>query len=135
MASLRLTVRPCVRLSAGPAVVLGPRIRPWVVSPRLPNTASQRSTSTVRHISSSFARNASVVKDSKNDDTSERKDIRSRNTGILARILPSSLQPPENSAGGLRKLVSLMKPERKPLIVAVGLVRTPYCVYSQAYAD
>lgn len=131
MAGLWLCAQPCARLSARPTVVLASCILPSAASLRQPNITLPRSTSSVRHLSSSFALKSSGVSDSKNGGISGSTNggisgstnVQSRKAGILARILPSSLQPPENSSGGLRRLVSLMRPERKPLTIAVLLVR------------
>lgn len=123
MAGLWLCAQPCARLLARPTVVLASCILPSAASLRQPNITLPRSTSSVRHLSSSFALKSSGVSDSKNDGISGPTNVQSRKAGILARILPSSLQPLENSSGGLRRLVSLMRPERKPLTIAVLLVR------------
>ena len=40
----------------------------------------------------------------------------------LSRFLPSAFQPAPGSGSSLRKIISLAKPERKPLLLAVGLL-------------
>lgn len=43
--------------------------------------------------------------------------------GLLGRILPPSLVPPQDSSANLRKIFALAKPERRAITAAVGLVR------------
>lgn len=41
---------------------------------------------------------------------------------LLSRLLPRTFQPPPESGSSLRKVISLAKPERKPLFLAICLL-------------
>lgn len=127
MLRLWLSARPCARLSFRPTIILPRSVHPYTLSLGQSRIAWQHSTSSTRHLSSSLARQkVGGVNESKNDEAGESNGNQPRRSGVLARLLQSSLQPQKDSAGGVRKLVSLMKPEGKSLMIAVGLVRTPY---------
>lgn len=121
MLRIWLQAAPCSRVALSRSPSLSLRSRPYNIASYIPQFSPQRPTSSVRHLSSSIARRRP---DESNSSKAEAKPSEEpvRRKGVLARVLPSSMIPPENSAGGLRKLISLMKPERKTLLIAVGLV-------------
>jgi putative ABC transport system ATP-binding protein len=49
-------------------------------------------------------------------------DTPSKKVSGLSRFLPSVLQPPPGSGSSLQKIFALAKPEKKPLLLAVGLL-------------
>ncbi len=46
-----------------------------------------------------------------------------RKPGLLTRLLPASFAPEEGGPSSIWKLVDLARPEKKPLTIAIGLVR------------
>lgn len=95
------------------------RSRPCSVLSQLPRRTAVFSTSSLRHLSSDAS---SRPKDAEKAKEGVSQSSAPKRKGVLARILPEAMQPPDNSSAGLRKLISLAKPEKKTLWIAVGLV-------------
>ncbi|KAF8310188.1 hypothetical protein DL93DRAFT_2230451 [Clavulina sp. PMI_390] len=90
-----------------------------------------------RHLSTSLICRSPDASSAKPQSTSptppssetESKDVSQPNEskkppkkGVVARFLPATLQPPQNSAGSIKKLFGLAWPERRPLMLAIGLL-------------
>lgn len=98
----------------------------------------QRPTSSplrIRHLSSSLARRRPEEAKASAPLDVQAKEKPAQRKGILAKMLPASMIPAENSAGGLRKLISLMRPERKTLYIAVGLVSIFLCWFNLVHSS
>jgi putative ABC transport system ATP-binding protein len=48
--------------------------------------------------------------------------VRPKKSSILSKVLPDTFIHPPPTASSFRKIVSLAKPERKPLLIAIGLL-------------
>lgn len=126
---------PCHRVALSRAYHGATHSRPYILSSQRPRYSDfELSASPIRHLSSSIAHYRPNNPDASTDAVTP-PEKPARRKGLLSRVLPSSLVPPDDSAGGLRRLVALMRPERKTLFIAVGLVSFVVSLHSIAFID